>query len=596
MSHRKLQQEVDKVFKKVNEGLEIFNQYHERHESSTNSSQKDKLENDLKREIKKLQKLREQIKVWQSTNDIKDKTSLLEYRRNIEVAMEKYKVIEKGSKIKAYSNMNLKNNVEIDPEQKEKLECISFIQDSIDELDRQFEIVEVELDKLSSKKGKKSQNSNKDDLKELQSKYRWHQQQLEIALRLLENGELQIDDINEIKEELVYFLENNRDDNFIENEYIYESLDLESNEFVQNEITNSFVNDQLPEKSESISPIPTPSVISTPSKKESISSQTPLKSKSSLKKPSVSTPVQQTASIPPTSININLANNLKPAVAPAPPVNEVKWSSLLSTTDVKKEEEIPVLTKQTLNSTLPTSTTEETLNSIINTTTVSNDISSTSETIATIIAAPKASVPSNQSESFKQESKVEVKEELPVITSPVNEDDYFNDFDIVKLPPGIQDILCSFYSARSSTSTDTKIDNANKILEIPRFYQDKYSINSASNSLELNRCFNLWSLIRFKILNETIDSFREKIIQNLELGLLFYVYYFNYSKLEKTIIEQELIRRKWINVNQYWYLRLDQNQSTNNGVLSGNFKKFNYQDWKFVDLINFKLSLETSGK
>lgn len=32
------------MFKKINEGLEIFDTYHERHENSTNPSQRDKLE------------------------------------------------------------------------------------------------------------------------------------------------------------------------------------------------------------------------------------------------------------------------------------------------------------------------------------------------------------------------------------------------------------------------------------------------------------------------------------------------------------------------------------------------------------------------
>ncbi|ODV74488.1 Not CCR4-Not complex component, partial [Cyberlindnera jadinii NRRL Y-1542] len=135
MAHRKLQQEIDKVFKKINEGLDIFNTYHERHENAPNASVKEKLENDLKREVKKLQKLREQIKVWQAQSEVKDKEKLLEYRRAVEVAMEKYKVVEKGSKVKAYSNMSLKAAGELDPEEQEKVDTIQFLQDSIDELE-----------------------------------------------------------------------------------------------------------------------------------------------------------------------------------------------------------------------------------------------------------------------------------------------------------------------------------------------------------------------------------------------------------------------------------------------------------------------------
>jgi CCR4-NOT transcription complex subunit 3 len=53
-------------------------------QTATNLNQKDKYESELKKEIKKLQRLREQIKTWQSSNDIKDKKPLIEARKNIE--------------------------------------------------------------------------------------------------------------------------------------------------------------------------------------------------------------------------------------------------------------------------------------------------------------------------------------------------------------------------------------------------------------------------------------------------------------------------------------------------------------------------------
>ena len=53
-------------------------------QASTNQTQKEKLETDLKTQIKKLQRLRDQIKTWVASNDIKDKSALLENRRLIE--------------------------------------------------------------------------------------------------------------------------------------------------------------------------------------------------------------------------------------------------------------------------------------------------------------------------------------------------------------------------------------------------------------------------------------------------------------------------------------------------------------------------------
>ena len=84
MAARKLQQEVEKCFKKVAEGVTEFEGIYEKIEQSNNPAQKDKLEDQLKREIKKLQRLRDQIKTWAASNDIKDKTPLLDHRKLIE--------------------------------------------------------------------------------------------------------------------------------------------------------------------------------------------------------------------------------------------------------------------------------------------------------------------------------------------------------------------------------------------------------------------------------------------------------------------------------------------------------------------------------
>ena len=76
--------EIDRVLKKVSEGVETFEGIFEKIQAATNSNQKEKLEQDLKKEIKKLQRHRDQIKTWISSNDIKDKRALTENRRLIE--------------------------------------------------------------------------------------------------------------------------------------------------------------------------------------------------------------------------------------------------------------------------------------------------------------------------------------------------------------------------------------------------------------------------------------------------------------------------------------------------------------------------------
>jgi hypothetical protein len=75
--------EIDRVLKKVEEGVEVFDDIWEKVYSAPQQSLKEKYEADLKKEIKKLQRLRDQIKTWISSGDIKDKSALTEARKVI---------------------------------------------------------------------------------------------------------------------------------------------------------------------------------------------------------------------------------------------------------------------------------------------------------------------------------------------------------------------------------------------------------------------------------------------------------------------------------------------------------------------------------
>jgi CCR4-NOT transcription complex subunit 3 len=64
--------------------VEEFESLYEKLQSSQNQTQKEKMESDLKTMIKKLQRLRDQIKTWLQSNEIKDKKALMDNRRLIE--------------------------------------------------------------------------------------------------------------------------------------------------------------------------------------------------------------------------------------------------------------------------------------------------------------------------------------------------------------------------------------------------------------------------------------------------------------------------------------------------------------------------------
>jgi CCR4-NOT transcription complex subunit 3 len=81
---RKLQLEVDTTLKKAHEGAELWESDLEKYQSEPNN----KIFDGLKRDLKKLQKLREQIKGWLNAGEIKGQDSKLqEARRSIEECM-----------------------------------------------------------------------------------------------------------------------------------------------------------------------------------------------------------------------------------------------------------------------------------------------------------------------------------------------------------------------------------------------------------------------------------------------------------------------------------------------------------------------------
>jgi hypothetical protein len=71
-------------FLQVDEGVELFEEIMAKMSEANSDNQRDKLQDDLKKEIKKLQRLRDQIKGWQNSNEIKDKDKLTNYRKVIE--------------------------------------------------------------------------------------------------------------------------------------------------------------------------------------------------------------------------------------------------------------------------------------------------------------------------------------------------------------------------------------------------------------------------------------------------------------------------------------------------------------------------------
>ncbi|CAP32110.2 Protein CBR-NTL-3 [Caenorhabditis briggsae] len=200
---RKLLAEIEKCFKKIDEGVELFEETMEKMHEANSDNQRDKYQDDLKKEIKKLQRLRDQVKNWQNASEIKDKEKLNSYRKLIEQRMEQFKDVERENKTKPHSKLGLSAEEKLDPKEKEKSDTMDWIQHQIRSLNEEVDRTEMQLESLATadvgkgKRGKKEDARAKNErekrvesLKHHLERINFHIEKLEICMRMVSNESL----------------------------------------------------------------------------------------------------------------------------------------------------------------------------------------------------------------------------------------------------------------------------------------------------------------------------------------------------------------------------------------------------------------------
>ncbi|KAH6798598.1 transcription regulator NOT2/NOT3/NOT5 family protein [Perilla frutescens var. frutescens] len=242
---RKLQGEIDRVLKKVQEGVDVFDSIWNKVYDTDNANQKEKFEADLKKEIKKLQRYRDQIKTWIQSSEIKDKKvsasyeqALMDARKQIEREMERFKICEKETKTKAFSKEGLGQQPKTDPKEKAKSETRDWLNNVVSELENQIDSFEAEIEGLSVKKGK-TRPPRLTHLEASITRHKAHIMKLELILRLLDNDELSPEQVNDVKDFLDDYVERNQEDfdEFNDVDELYSSLPLDKVESLEDLVT-----------------------------------------------------------------------------------------------------------------------------------------------------------------------------------------------------------------------------------------------------------------------------------------------------------------------------------------------------------------------
>lgn len=138
--------------------------------------------------------------------------------------MEAFKAYERDSKTKAYSKEGLIRQRERELKGDEgRRDITEWLQDRIEELKRQIEVIEGEMENEANKKKKTSTDTMTNRLE----RHNFHLDSLEKLLRMWENEAVEREAIEGIKDSVDYYVDNNQDDDFMEDDSIYEELGLD---------------------------------------------------------------------------------------------------------------------------------------------------------------------------------------------------------------------------------------------------------------------------------------------------------------------------------------------------------------------------------
>jgi CCR4-NOT transcription complex subunit 3 len=514
----------------------------------------------LKREIKKLQRLRDQIKTWMGSNDIKDKKVLTEQRKLIEQEMERFKACEKEMKTKAYSKEGLTNSGKLDPREREKLETSTFIQSMLEELERQVEALEAEQETLQAtmKKGKKD-NQKADRISEIENsleRHKWHVSKMEIILRMIENGTLAPDAVNALQEDIKYYVESNQDADFAEDEAIYDELNLEEElemepvEMGAKDEGNS-LEDLAMELSKDIeeskkAPPATIATITAPAAVPGISAKKAMSPVASKASPVGGREMKYASA----------ASSIPQGLSPLPPPPKVAGPPLPPPAPEPVPAKVPATPTAPWAENVKLAKEEQKSPSVAGSTTTS----------------PRPSTPPEPSSSATTATSV--------------------NFPSFPLPPGLQDLVHAFDAARKRIGSPAPIGTIAKLLETSFLNCPDSSIADRPRAYHPEAPYPTPPYYPQDPLNNLDDP---SIMAKMELDTLFYIFYYRQGSYQQHLAARELKNRSWRFHKLFltWFQRHEEPKVISSEYEQGTYRFFDFEgSWMQRRKTNFKFEYQ----
>jgi len=220
---------IDQTMKRITEGEGTFDDMFEKVRQASSQKEREKLAGDLKKEIKKLQRFRDQLKIWLSDPDVRNKDPLDEARRSIESRMEKFKKCEAEVKTKPFSNEGLLQKDVPSKKGSDLRSTIGWLKSAVSSLSDQNKELSADISKMSQKKKLKSTASAElSEKKRLVERNTWHISVLKHIVKSLRNKDMNCRDVEEVKDDIEDYVANCMNDDFEENEDMYSPLSIDA--------------------------------------------------------------------------------------------------------------------------------------------------------------------------------------------------------------------------------------------------------------------------------------------------------------------------------------------------------------------------------
>lgn len=515
--------------------------------------------------------------------------------------MEQFKAVEKDLKTKAYSKEGLSAASRLDPKEKEKAETSDFLSNMVDELQQRIEAMEAEEEVIqaSLKKGKKdvAKANRLADISRVTERHKWHVNKLELLLRSLQNGNVEVSQVVDLKDSIKYYVEDGHNIDYSgEDETLYDDLNLGDDETA---FGIGHEGDRVSSQDTQSIPDEEPEVRAKP-KADSVSGRRPSTQPKS--------PLPVLATLHPTTTTATTSSPMKPAPLPTrPPGETLKYASAAAAAAASDRSGVgiaplppPPGSSPASSSVFPVSKAGSTYSPGVNSVQLASRMVSTPEptekpartdspapaqaaSVKPVSATPDLptqaekheQAPSKLTSSQMQNGNVTKEETAPAATTTATNG---QDESIYHLPPGLQDLIQSFEATKSRGEANISSASVQRLLaaslnscpepgdaEKPRHYKPQNPYNTP--------------LYYPQEPLPIFDDHRLYDTGRIDTDTLFYIFYYQQGTYQQYLAAKSLKNQSWRfhKLYQTWFQRHEEPKMITEEFEQGTYRFFDYE-------------------